>query len=157
MSEFLTRKGLRILMVDDAEEDIFFVKRALDQSGVGQSFFAVKDGTEAIRYMRGDGEFANRLEFPFPNLILSDLKMPGMDGYEVLQWLRSHPDCAVIPAIIFTSSAITSDIQRAYELGANAYIVKPHDFDELVDLIQVTYRFWSRCHTPAPPLKEKCA
>ena len=157
MNAALSRNGLRILMVDDTEEDIFFVKRALEKSGVGKAFAAVHDGDEAVRYLQGEGIYGNRNEFPFPNLILSDLKMPRMDGYAVLGWLRSHPECSVIPAIIFSSSAIPSDIQQAYLAGANAYIVKPTNFDELVDLIQITHRFWSQCQTPASPLTEKCA
>lgn len=144
-------------MADDSEEDLFFVHRALDQSGVGSFFHGVKDGQEAVDYLAGEGAFANRQEFPFPNVLLVDLKMPGMSGFEVLEWLRSHPACKVIPTIIFSSSSMDSDIHRAYVLGANAYMVKPATSGELVDLIQLLYQFWSRCHTPAPPVGERCA
>jgi CheY-like chemotaxis protein len=88
--------------------------------------------------------------------LLLDLKMPGMGGFDVLEWLRDHPQCKVIPTIIFSSSSMDSDIHQAYVLGANAYMVKPSSSGELVDLMQLTYQFWSRCQTPAPPVGERC-
>jgi CheY-like chemotaxis protein len=152
-----TKPGLRVLMVDDSEEDIFFVKRAFEKSGVADFFRAVNDGKQAVAYLRGEGEFADRGKYMFPNVLLTDLKMPGMDGFGLLEWLQNHPDCKVIPTIAFTSSAIESDIHQVYVLGANAYIVKPNDFQELVNVIQLTYEFWSHCQTPVPPPRERCS
>jgi CheY-like chemotaxis protein len=149
--------GFRVLMADDSPEDRFFVHRALDASGVGDFFQGVSDGQEAIDYLRAEGQFANREQFPFPNILLVDLKMPGVDGFGLLKWLMAHPECKVIPTIIFSSSYIESDIHQAYVLGANAYIVKPCAAQELVELIQITYKFWARCQTPAPPPGQRCA
>jgi CheY-like chemotaxis protein len=133
------------------------VKRALDKSGVAKSFYAVNNGDEAIAYLRGEGKYADRKEFPFPNILLLDLKMPGMDGFDILAWLQAHADCKVIPTIAFTSSAIDSDVHRVYVLGGNAYLVKPSGFHELVNLIQLTHQFWSQCQTPPPPPNERCS
>src|SRR4051794_18128687 len=149
--------GLRMLMAEDSEEDVFFVKRALHKTGVELFFHAVADGLSAISYLRGEGEYSDREKFPFPNLLLTDLKMPRLDGFGILAWLQSHPECKVIPTIVFSSSALERDIHKAYVLGANAYLSKPNRLEELVDLILVTYKFWSRCETPVPPLGEKCA
>ena len=143
-------------MVDDADEDIFFVKRAFEKSGVAQFFHSVNDGNQAIAYLQAEGEFSDRSKFPFPNLLMTDLKMPGMNGYELLEWIQKHPNCKVIPTIVFSSSSLESDIHRAYVLGANTYIVKPSDFIELVETIRLLYEFWSRCQTPKPPLGDKC-
>ncbi|HYG34623.1 MAG TPA: response regulator, partial [Clostridia bacterium] len=151
------KPGFRLLMVDDSEEDTFFVQTALQRSGAGQYFHAVSSVQEAINYMRGEGQFADRQKFPFPNALLVDLKMPGMDGFDLLRWLQQHPECKVIPTVVFSSSFLESDVHQVYVLGGNAFIAKPGSFEELLDLMQVTYNFWSRCQTPAPPSDEHCA
>lgn len=151
-----TKPGLRVLMVDDSENDRFFVQHALDASGVGTSFYGVRDGQEAIEYLKAKGEFADRSKFPFPNILLLDIKMPGVNGFDVLTWLRDHPECKVIPTIMFSSSAMESDVHHAYVLGANAFLVKPTSAAELTRLIQLTYKFWSECQTPAAPPQERC-
>jgi CheY-like chemotaxis protein len=151
-----TKQGFSILMADDSEADRFFVQRALDASGVGKSFFGVSDGQAAIDCLQGNGRFADRLAHPFPNILLLDLKMYDVGGFDVLKWLAAHPDCKVIPTIMFSSSAVESDVHESYVLGANAYIEKPSSPDELRDLIQFMYSFWSRCQTPAPPPDGRC-
>lgn len=153
----MTKPGLRILMADDSEEDLFFVQRALEKSGVGEYFKGVEDGQEAIEYLQCKGKFADRKKYPFPNVMLLDIKMPGMSGFDVLKWLQSHPECKVIPTIIFSSSSHDKDVHEAYVLGANAYIEKPTSSEDLVEVIQLTYQFWSRCETPVPPPGEKCS
>ena len=151
-----TKPGLRLLMADDSEADQLFVRNALDASGVVTSFNAVSDGREAIDYLQAKGDFANRARFPFPNILLLDIKMPGVNGFEVLTWLRDHPECKVIPTIMFSSSAMELDVHQAYVLGANAFMVKPTSAKELTQLIQLTYQFWSHCETPAPPPGQRC-
>jgi CheY-like chemotaxis protein len=145
-----------MLMADDSETDRFFVQRALTASGVGDFFYGVSHGQEAIDYLKAVGEFADRKTHPFPNILLLDIKMPGLDGFDVLKWLSAHPHCKVIPTIMFSSSAEESDVHLAYVLGANAYTVKPTDADDLRNLIQITYSFWSRCQTPPPPPGNRC-
>jgi len=83
--------------------------------------------------------------------------MPGMDGFDVLRWLQEHPRCKVIPTIIFSSSAIESDVYESYALGANAYLEKSSSLDNLAETIKATYHFWSRCHVPVPPPNERCS
>jgi CheY-like chemotaxis protein len=124
---------------------------------VGTFFHGVADGEEAVAYLRGEGRFADRQGFPFPNVLLVDLKMPGMDGFGLLEWLQHHPECKVIPTIVFSSSSVEKDVHQSYVLGANAFLVKPTTAEDLVDLIQMTYKFWSRCQTPPPPPSERCA
>lgn len=133
-----------------------FVKRALDKAGVANFFQAASSAEEGRRYLQGEAEYEDRRKFPFPNVILMDLKMPGMDGFDLLQWLKEHPDCGVIPTIVFTSSAQDRDIRRAYEMGANAYIKKPGTLAELVRVIHLMYEFWGVCERPAIPVTEKC-
>src|SRR3954471_20328755 len=151
------KPGLRVLMADDSEEDIFFVQRAFEKSGVADLFPSVRDGKEAIGYLRGEGAFSDRKKFPFPNVLLTDLKMPGMDGFALLEWLQEHTECKVIPTIALTSSSIERDIHAVYALGGNAYLVKPSSFNEMQAIVELIYQFWSRCETPHPPPGEKCA
>lgn len=150
------KPGLRILMADDSEEDRFFVQRALEKSGVGNFFFGVSDGREAIDNLCREGPYASRERFPFRNVMLVDLKMPRVNGFDVLKWLETHPHCKVIPTIIYSSSAEESDVHQSYVLGANAYMVKPNSSDELVDQIQTLYKYWAQCQTPAPPPGQRC-
>ena len=152
----MIKPGLRLLMADDSKDDAFFVQRALLQSGKGTLFKSVRDGREAVDYLSGEGQYGDRQKFFFPNALLLDLKMPGMDGFGVLEWLNEHPDCKVIPTIVFSSSAIESDVHRVYALGGNAYMVKPNNFEDLVGLIKLTFEFWSRCQTPLPPPEKRC-
>src|SRR5689334_15522743 len=104
-----------ILIADDDENDIFFVKRAFQEIDVHCTFHVLKNGQEVVDYLAGNGEFSNREEYPLPMMILMDLKMPVMDGFEVLAWLRSKPGIKVIPTIVFSSSDLPADITRAYE------------------------------------------
>src|SRR5579883_3137211 len=89
---YRTKEGLILLMADDSREDAMFVKRALDKSGVAKFFHSVLDGSQMIAYLKGQGDYADREAFPFPNVLLCDIKMPGMDGFKVLRWLQDHPE-----------------------------------------------------------------
>jgi CheY-like chemotaxis protein len=149
--------GLCVLMVDDSADDAFLVERALGKSRVGDKFLSVDNGNKAIAYLRGEGVYGNRTEYPFPNILLLDLKMPHLDGFGVLEWLQQHPECKIIPTVIFSSSAIDEDIHRAYVLGANAFLVKPANFEDMVQMLQTMHRFWSNCHVPPPPPGQKCS
>jgi CheY-like chemotaxis protein len=145
---------LKILLVDDSPEDAFFISRALEKVGLGDCVRVVDDGEEAIRYLCGEGQYADRHKFPFPSVILSDLKMPRVSGFELLRWVRAHPECTVIPTILFSSSAIESDVREAYRLGANSYMVKPTSSQELEKLMRLAAEYWGRCERP--PAQEKC-
>ena len=142
---------LRILLVEDEDNDIILVQRATERGGAGHTVYAVRDGEEAVHYLRGEGQYADRQKFPLPNVILSDLKMQSMDGFEFLRWLRGHPECSVIPTIVFSSSRQERDVREAYRLGANSYITKPSTAEELMQVLKATYEYWSRCECPPAP------
>jgi len=142
---------MKILLVDDDENDVLFVKHATEKSQNGHSVQAVHDGEDAIRYLRGEGKYSDRKKFPLPTVIVSDLKMPRLNGLHFLRWLRAHPPCSLTPTIIFSNSREEKDVQEAYRLGANAYICKPASLKELTDLLHALCVFWSRYEPPPVP------
>jgi CheY-like chemotaxis protein len=150
----VSKEKVKVLLVDDSLDDAFFVRRALERAGIGECVNVVRDGEEAIAYLRGEGDYADRRKFPFPNVILSDVNMPRMSGFELLRWVRQNPECSVIPTILFSSSALEADVKEAYRLGANSYFIKPVDPAELEDLMRLATEYWSRCERPVG--KEKC-
>jgi CheY-like chemotaxis protein len=138
-----------ILIVDDDENDIFFVKRAFTEIDVHCKFQMLKNGQEVIDYLVGIGTYADREKYPLPMMILMDLKMPVMDGFEVLAWLRSKPGIKVIPTIVFSSSDLPKDITRAYELGANSFMTKSVTYDGLLTKLQTLSHYWlEHCKHP---------
>jgi CheY-like chemotaxis protein len=137
------------LIVDDDENDIFFVKRAFTEINVHCTFHTLKNGQEVVDYLIGAGPYANRELYPMPMMILMDLKMPVMDGFEVLSWLRARPGVKVIPTIVFSSSDVPSDITRAYELGANSFMTKSVTYEGLLLKLQTLSRYWlEHCKHP---------
>src|ERR1700692_4179176 len=108
-----------ILIVEDDENDVFFLRKALQLEGISDQIRIVGDGEEAICYLEGRGDYLDRLRFPFPQVIYTDLKMPRKTGFDLLEWLRSRPECAVIPVMVLTTSQLDSDIRKAYQMGAN--------------------------------------
>lgn len=138
-----------ILIVDDDENDIFFVKRAFTEINVHCTFHMLKNGQECVDYLDGAGEYTDREKFPMPIMILMDLKMPIMDGFQVLAWLRSRPGIKVIPTIVFSSSDLPNDITRAYELGANSFMTKSVTYDGLLLKLQTLSQYWlEHCKHP---------
>jgi CheY-like chemotaxis protein len=137
-----------MLLVEDDENDIFLVRKAIQNAGAGHSVHAVQDGEQAVRYLQGLDEFSDRRRFPIPNVVLTDLKMHKMGGLELLHWLRTNPLFSVIPTIVYSSSALEKDVQEAYRLGANSYITKPTSLSGLVDTLRILYEYWSRCECP---------
>ncbi len=132
-----------ILLVEDDPNDVLLVQRAFQKAGLLQTLKVVRDGDEAIEYLRGHGEYANRQQYPLPFLLLLDLKMPGTNGFEVLQWVRAEPELKRLLVVVLTSSNLQTDVDRAYDLGANSYLVKPVEFGEMVNLIQRFEAYWA--------------
>lgn len=128
-------------------DDQFLVTRAFKKIGVQTPIHVVNDGTEAIAYMMGTGKFADRSEFAYPTFIMTDLKMPNADGFEVLRFLKENPEWAVIPTIVFSSSADLDDIKKSYMLGASSYHRKPSG-EALVTQLKVLYDYWLTCEVP---------
>lgn len=131
-----------ILLVEDRADDIELVRQAFRKAQITSLLKVVSDGAEAKCYLSGEGDYSNRDEYPLPDLILLDLKMPKVDGFEVLQWLREQPGFRTIPVIVLTSSDQVRDVNRAYELGANSFLVKPFDFTDLVALTETLKTYW---------------
>src|SRR4051812_44947716 len=131
-----------VLLVDDREDDILLSQQAFARASVPNQLFAVRDGAEAIAYLQGDGRFANRAEFPLPHLLLLDINMPKVDGFGVLKWVRSNPELGNLRVVMLTTSDEMTDIDKAYSMGVNSYVVKPVKFNSFVDLIGFLLRFW---------------
>src|ERR1700691_1153119 len=130
-----------ILLVEDEEGDVFFMRQALKKADVLNPLQVASDGQEAIDYFKAAGKFANREEFPLPYLVLLDLKLPRVMGLDVLKWIRQQPEVAAI-VVILSASQEETDIATAYRLGANGYLVKPHDLNHLTDMAKSIKDFW---------------
>jgi CheY-like chemotaxis protein len=145
-----------ILIAEDNADDAFLLKRTIEKFCNKAPIQIVGDGEEALRYLAAEGEYADRDRYPFPSVVITDIKMPKKDGFEVLAWLKHHPECNVIPIIIWSSSALDSDVLRAYKMGANCYFQKPralNDWDKTVELI---VNFWETAKKP-PIQLARCA
>lgn len=114
-----------VLLVEDNEEDAFLLRRALRMENVECNLHVAQDGQEAVDYLGGNGSFADRRRFPLPVLVLLDLKLPFLNGFEVLEWLRAQPDRKDLRVVILTSSGEDCDRDRAKQLGVQTYFVKP--------------------------------
>ena len=136
------KAGLPILLVEDNPDDVFLFARALSKAKRPHPLQVVTNGQEAIDYLGRTGKYSDGDAFPLPELIMLDLKMPGVSGFQVLEWIRADGIARLIPVIVLSSSALTEDVNRSYALGANAYIVKPTDAVALERLIQTISDFW---------------
>ena len=130
------------LLVEDNEDHALLFKRALAKSKIVNPLQIVPNGAEAINYLQGAGRYRNRAEFPLPALVLLDLKMPGVDGFEVLSWIRQQPTLSSLRVVVLTSSDEMRDVNRAYQLGANSFLVKPSDLEDLARLTQAISGYW---------------
>lgn len=137
-----------ILLVEDEENDVVFMEMALEKAGLVRAFQVAEDGEEAIHYLSGRGEFADRARFPLPALVLLDLKLPLIMGMDVLKWIRDQPALDTMVVIMLTSSQQRSDIQRACALGANSYLVKPSNPAGLEDIVDLVKRYWLQLNQP---------
>ncbi|HMJ64770.1 MAG TPA: response regulator [Candidatus Binatia bacterium] len=143
--------GLPILLVEDNSDDVLLFRHALSRARRPHPLYVVHDGQAAIDYLSGAGEYKDRNLFPLPELIMLDLKMPRLGGFEVLKWIRGEGAARLIPVIILSSSALADDVNRAYELAANAYMVKPTTAEALERLIQTVSDFWYAGEKPLSP------
>jgi CheY-like chemotaxis protein len=131
-----------ILLVEDDPNDIILIKRAFGKANITNRIQVVEDGEEAISYLAGKGRYGDRQNYPLPILILLDLKLPRKSGHEVLEWLRQQPMLKRLTVVVLTSSQQSSDVNRAYDLGANSYLVKPVTFDTLVEMVKGLNFYW---------------
>jgi len=139
-----------VLLVEDDLNDIFLVKRAFKSAHILNPLQIVTDGEEAISYLRGEGKYADRRAHPLQKLIVMDIKMPRRSGFEVLEWVKGkRGPLKRIPVVIVSSSNDPTDINRAYELGANAYMIKPMDYRAVEHLFETITRYWGlECAKP---------
>ncbi len=145
----MDNRQFTVLLVEDDLNDIFLVKRAFKMAQVRNPLQVVTDGLEAMNYLKGENKFADRQTYPLPKLMVMDIKMPRKSGFEVLEWIKHDPLLRRIPVVIVSSSENPADINRAYELGANAYMVKPVDYREVEHLFQSITHYWGlECAKP---------
>ena len=141
--------GLRILLIDNDINDQFLSQLALEKVlPEGSSVHATHSGKEAIAYMIGEGKFVDRSAFPFPSLIISDLKMQDGDGFDVLEFLQNNPAWNVVPRLMFSSSADPDDVRTAYMLGASAYHIKPLSHAEMERRMRSIVEYWAGSQVP---------
>jgi CheY-like chemotaxis protein len=137
-----------ILIVEDEDHDVEFLRRAFERVGVNNPIQRVANGEAATDYLAGRGVFADRGQFPFPAVIITDVKMPQMGGIELLRWISENADYRVVPTIVLTSSMSDVDVLDAYRHGASGYFVKPVRFAELEAIAKAIADYWNRAVTP---------
>jgi CheY-like chemotaxis protein len=131
-----------VLYVEDSSEDFLLLKLASRRCGTPFSLLHAEDGEAAVGYLSGAGIYADREEYPYPDLVLLDLKMPRLDGFEVLTWIRNNPQTQSLPVVVLAGSTFRADVRRALELGANSYATKPTTFCELEVLVDQIGDVW---------------
>jgi CheY-like chemotaxis protein len=138
-----------VLLAEDNVHDVELTLTALRANNLANEVVVVRDGAEALDYLRRRGAYAER-DLGHPALMLLDLKMPRVDGLEVLRHVKSDPELRLIPIVVLTSSREEQDLLRSYDLGVNAYVVKPVDFHDFVDAVKVLGGFWAVLNEPPP-------
>jgi CheY-like chemotaxis protein len=137
-----------VLLVEDDENDVLFMQMAMEHAGIADRLQIVEDGEQAIDYLSGKGDYADRARYPLPVLILLDLKLPRVMGMDVLKWIREKPDFDLTVVIVLTSSQHRTDIQAACSLGANSYLVKPTNPLALKSMMDLVKRYWLTLNHP---------
>ncbi len=143
-------KLAHILLVEDNRMDVELTLDAFHEAKLLNTIHVASDGTEALDYLFGRGKFADRNAFPLPNLVLLDLKLPGVDGFEVLRQIKSTPILKRLPVVILTSSKEEGDRALSYDQGANSYLVKPVSFDGFLGVVRQIDGYWLSLNV-APP------
>ena len=138
----MTTTSRALLLVEDNEDDVFLMRRALKAAHVLNELHVVEDGQEALDYLAGAGKFADRESYPPPAVVFLDLKLPYVSGHDVLAWIRRQKELDSLVVIVLTSSNEPSDLSRCYALGANSYLVKPPTSDQLEDLAKAFKWYW---------------
>jgi CheY-like chemotaxis protein len=139
-----------ILLVEDNRMDIELTLDAFKEARLKNTIQVVQNGQEALDYLLGNGKFADRARYPMPNLVLLDLKLPGIDGFEVLRKIKSTPLLKRLPVVILTSSKEEGDRALSYDTGANSYLVKPVSFDGFLGVVREISNYWLTLNV-APP------
>ena len=131
-----------ILLIEDYEDDVFAMERALAEANITNPLQVVTDGQQALDYLSGAGQYANRAQYPLPFIMFLDLKLPFVDGFEILAWVRQQAALKSIIVIVLTGSAESRDQDKAYALGARSYLVKPPTSETLHGILESLQSFW---------------
>ena len=135
-----------VLLAEDDENDVLLFQTAFKKVGVPKLLVCVPDGEDAIKYLKGTGIYSNRIQYPLPCLLITDLKMARRTGFDLLEWVQTQTQFTCLPTIVLSSSVEESDKRRASKLGAQAFWVKPAHFEELVDLVCLLKEKWLTPH-----------
>src|SRR5690348_4877688 len=131
-----------ILLVEDSEDSVFLVRHAIRKAGITTPLEVVTSGEQAIEYLSGTNKYSDWRQFPLPAIVLLDLKMPGMSGFDVLKWLRQQPGLRALRVAMLTSSELPSEIKMAHDLGANIFLTKPVELGRLVQIMKTIDEHW---------------
>lgn len=135
-------KPAYILLVEDNRMDVELTLDAFREARLGNTVYVVSNGQEALDYLFGSGKYADRQKYPLPSFVLLDLKLPGIDGFDVLRRIKSTPILKRLPVIILTSSKEEGDRAMSYDIGANSYLVKPVSFNGFLDVVRKIEDYW---------------
>jgi CheY-like chemotaxis protein len=131
-----------ILHIEDNSDDVVLFEHACRKAGIDLKIRSVANGKEALAYLQGTDDFKNRDENPIPSLVVLDIRLPHLNGFDVLAWMRAEKNLRRLPVIVLSSSNQSSDIKRAYDLGANSYLVKPVSLEDLITLARGIEEYW---------------
>lgn len=140
-----------ILLVEDNDDDALLFDRVISKADLGLDMRRVHNGQEGIDYLLGAGSFSDRGQFPFPDVVMLDLRMPICDGFDFLNWKRDQPELACLPTIVMTSSEFHGDVRRSYELGAHSFTMKVKTTDSLSDRVRALRKWWFEHCALVPP------
>jgi CheY-like chemotaxis protein len=153
------KRGFTLLLAEDDENDIVFFRQALEEAAekatVPVRLEVTQDGEEALQYLKGEGEFSNREKYPFPDIFVTDLKMPRLTGLDVLAWLKEREEYRRLPKILLSGSSEESDVEEAYRLGVNTFFQKPTTLNEFRELVYHVVCYWA--HTERPVIRHALA
>ncbi|HEY0549918.1 MAG TPA: response regulator [Verrucomicrobiae bacterium] len=144
-----------LLLVEDDENDVFLMERALSKAGMSAQVRVARDGREALRYLHGEGDYADREQHPLPKLTLLDLNLPYVHGLQVLKQVRAAPGLRTLVVVVVSSSIADSDIAQAYALGVNSYLSKPNALEGFQELAELINRYWLKKNKL--PVSAECA
>jgi len=138
----MTAPATTVLVVEDNPTDVLLIRRAFARAQIANPLQVVQDGDAAVQYLSGEGVYGDRGAFPLPAVMLLDLKLPRRSGLEVLEWVRAQAPLRRLPVVMLTSSNQSQDVNRAYDLGANSYLVKPVEFADLARMLSEVHVYW---------------
>lgn len=141
-------KHLTILHAEDDPNDVLLIERAFRKANFSGKLLVINDGEQAVSYLKGENVYADREKYPFPTLLVMDLKLPRKSGLEVVSWVRSQAILRRLPIALLTSSRQPCDINTAFDSGVNCYLIKPVNFDDLVQTVKTLDLFWLQMNQP---------